>query len=131
MKKIFYILILSALFSSCTGEGAASIEKSIVVEQVNLTKKRSDCSTCLQNSYSYRVKLKSHSGEIYYYTDFRHDVGDTLLSVFEFNDDRDFLEFNCKKTQDSIVNENVKLSKKLEEALKYNEILLNIIEKNK
>ena len=131
MKKIFYILILSALFSSCTGEGAASIEKSIVVEQVNLTKKRSDCSTCLQNSYSYRVKLKSHSGEIYYYTDFRHDVGDTLLSVFEFNDDRDMMRINFKKTQDSLIFENNKLSKKVDELLKYNEILLNIIESKK
>lgn len=51
------------------------MKDAVVVEQINI----------LENQdRKYEVKLKTDQGEAYYYTDFRHQVGDTLLSSYEY-----------------------------------------------
>ena len=50
-----------------------------IVEQIKANEANSNCSDCLQEKYPYRVQLKTHTGSVYYYTSYKHEVGDTLL----------------------------------------------------
>lgn len=130
MKKIIYAFLPIVLFSSCT-DSPSLIKENVVVDRIEILEKRHDCSGCIENEYSFKVQLKARSGQVFYYTNFRHDVGYTLLSLFELNDDRKSIELQHKKTQDSLILENERLMRKVEELVKYNEILLSIIEKSK
>jgi hypothetical protein len=127
-SKFWSILLIGLAFTSCNS-GDAEIENTLVVEQVN-TNDNPGCSDCLQSTYKYRVKLKTHSGSVSYYTDYKHEVGDTLVSIFEFTDNREGV---IKKTEfivDSLTEVNTKLQKKNDELTLYNELLMGIIQDN-
>jgi len=128
--KLLSVLLVAILFTSCGPEGEASIENSLVVEQVEKTVESSNCSDCLQSIYPYRVKLKTNSGSVFYYTNYKHEVGDTLLSIFEFTDSRDGIIKTTENARDSIIDVNVKLIKKNEELELYNSLLMGIIQEN-
>jgi len=137
MKKLLFILSTVIALTSCTGVGDASVESTLVVEQVKLNEKNTNCSTCLQNNYSYRIKLKSHTGSVYYYTNYKHEIGDTLVSVFEFKDNREKIiknkELDIKNIKlkvDSTIEVNTNLQKKNDELSLYNELLMGIIQDN-
>ena len=80
--KLILFAIAATTLVSCDG-GESSIEQTLLVEQVNINNnlKEKDCSQCsVSDIYKYRIKIKSYSGATYYYTDYKHEVGDTLLS---------------------------------------------------
>jgi len=128
--KLLSIIFAALLLTSCGPEGKASIEKSLVVEQVNKNSKDVNCSDCLRSVYAYKVKLKTNSGSVYYYTDYKHEVGDTLLSIFEFTDSRDGIIKQTEYERDSIIEVNKKIQKKNDELELYNELLMGIIQDN-
>ena len=74
MKNLIAIFIIAILFVSC---GRAKIDNAVIVEQINILDK---------DNYKYEVKLKTRNGnnDAFYYTNFRFQVGDTLLSCFEY-----------------------------------------------
>ncbi len=127
MKILNLLAISLLLLTSCTDE-AAIIEKTLVVEMVESTVQTSDCSDCLHNNYTYKVKLKSISGSVYYYTNFKHEIGDTLVSIFEFTDNREGVIKKTEMVMDSVKEANTKLHKKNEELTLYNELLMGIIQ---
>ena len=127
--KLLSILLLAVFFTSCSEVGDASIEQSLVVEQVK-TNSATDCQGCLASAYSYRVKLKTHTGNLYYYTNYKHEVGDTLLSIFEFTDSRDGIIKTTEALLDSVSILNTKTQKKNAELELYNSLLMNIIQDN-
>lgn len=141
--KLFAILSLLTFLSSCSQP--AIVEKTLLAEQIEVNL-NSNCEDCLEKNYRYKVKLGSNSGEIYYYTNYKHEVGDTLVSSYEFFDAKensikqkneliDSLINEITKLQknelaDSLINENVKLQKKISELSLYNQLLLEIIQNN-
>jgi hypothetical protein len=128
--KLVLVLLVGLVFTSCSPEGEASIEKSLVVERVEQTVASSNCSDCLQSVYSYRVKLKANSGSVFYYTDYKHEIGDTLISIFEFTDSRDGIIKTTESQRDSLIEMNTKFKKKNDELELYNSILMGIIQEN-
>lgn len=132
MKKIKIFLTLAIAFTivSCNEAGDASVESNLVVEQVQVNNEDGNCPSCLVNSYKYRVKLETNSGSIYYYTDYKHEAGDTLLSIFEFTDKRERIIKNMEVNADSLIEINSELEKKNNELELYNELLMGIIQEN-
>ncbi len=118
--KFLSVLLITLALTSCN---EAEIQNALVVEQINVVEECTDC-------YQYRVKLKTTSGVAYYLTDYKHEVGDTLVSIFEFKDNR---EGSFKKTElviDSLNLLNSQLQKKNDELTLYNQILMGIIQEN-
>jgi hypothetical protein len=75
MKKIVLLVFVTIMFASC---GPAKIQEAVVVEQINILENK---------DYKYEIKLHTMQGSdasAYYYTNFRHQVGDTLLSYYEY-----------------------------------------------
>lgn len=74
MKNLIAILIIAATFTSCDD---AKIYDDVVVEQINILEAQ---------TYKYEVKLHTANNyaSAYYYTNFRFQVSDTLVSFFEF-----------------------------------------------
>ncbi len=130
MKKLLFILSVVALLTSCTSVGDASVENTLVVEQVKSNVEDKQCTSCLQNKYTYRIKLTTNSGNLYYYTNFKHEVGDTLLSIFEFTDHREKLVKNERQINDSLTEAYNKVAKKNAELTLYNELLMGIIQED-
>lgn len=109
MKKISLILIATAsiLLTSC--RDYSIIDDSIVVEQINILEGK---------SHKYQVKLKSRVNEkdVYYYTNYRHQVGDTMVVLTEF--------FGKKDAENKILKVRIdSLSKALDKANYYLELL--------
>jgi len=128
--KLVLVLLVGLVFTSCNDVGTAEIENDLVVEKVESTKNNDQCSDCLQNSYSYRVQLKAKSGDVYYYADYKHEVGDTLLSIFEFTDSRDGIIKTTEAKLDSVITLNSKIQKNNDELELYNSLLMGIIQEN-
>ncbi len=126
--KFLSAMLIMLTITSC-GPSVSEIENTLVVEQVN-TNSASQCSDCLESLYKYCVKLKSNSGEVYYYTNFKHEIGDTLVSIFEFTDSRESIIKKDRNLIDSLQEANAKLSKKNDELGLYNELLMGIIQEN-
>jgi len=125
--KLFAVIGLLSL-ASCTDEGRAEIENNLVVELIKKNELNKECSSCFQNNYEYRVRLKSESGAVWYYTNYKHEVGDTLVSIFEFTDSRERVLKNRELAIDSLADINKKLQKKNDELILYNELLIGIIQ---
>lgn len=108
MKKLYSILILfvAAILASC---GSSSLNGSVVVTQIDIIP--------APNTYKYKVKLETADGgqDAYYYTNFRHQVGDTLISYYEFFEGKDLEYNNLKRQKDS-----------LERELKFTKIVLDM-----
>lgn len=130
MKKLLFILLIAIALTSCGEAGEASIENTLVVEQIKANENATNCSGCLQNSYKYRVQLTSHSGSVYYYTNYKHEVGDTLVSIFEFANNRESIIKHREYMLDSLTTVNQKLDKKNKELELYNELLMGIIQES-
>ena len=80
--KFLFLCALAVVLSSCE-DSVSMIEKTLVVEQVNANDdvKEEDCGQCsTSDKYKYEVKIRSYSGTTYYYTNYKHEVGDTLLT---------------------------------------------------
>jgi hypothetical protein len=128
MKQFKLLLALSCLIalSSC-GDSPnvdARIDNSLVVEQIKVV------STDTNGVSNYKVKLQTSEGAAYYYTDFKHEVGDTLTSIFEFSDNREQIIKQERATNDSLVEVNKKLVRKNDELTLYNELLMGIVQDN-
>lgn len=114
--------MLSMFVMSCSSD--VTIENTIVVEQVDVSDRE---------DFLYKVKLQnacSECGEVFYYTNYKHQVGDTLVSIFEFTDNRESLLKIERSKLDSISVENQNLNKKNKELQLYNELLMGIIQEN-
>ena len=104
MKTLLSILALSILLVSCGGR--ADIDEAVVVEQINISN---------SEKYKYEVKLKTRvpdGGEVYYHTNFRFQVGDSLVSYYENFDSKNTALIkvqgeiaNLKRQNDSLINE--------------------------
>lgn len=108
MKKYFAILAMAALTTSCMSD-AAKVDESIVVEQINIMEGQ---------SYKYEVKIKTRkeSTPVYYYTNYRHQVGDTMVVLAEFYGKKEEEIRVLKNQRDS-------LRKELDKAKYYLELL--------
>jgi len=121
MKKLLFILAITFSLLSCVdGYVDAEIYDNMVVEQIKLV------STDTSGVSHYKVKLATHQGGAYYYTTYRHEAGDTLVSIFEFTDHREQLLKNEKAVSDSIKNELKMVTKKNIELTLYNEMLSKV-----
>lgn len=105
MKKIIFSILVIGILTSC---GHAVIEGNPVVEQININTGT--------EGHKYTVKLITKNGDddAYMSTDFRYQVGDTLISLYEN------FETRMKPTQDSlfVYKELVKTLQKENESLK-------------
>jgi len=81
MKKFKLILLVGLALTFC-GPSESEIEEFVVVEQVTVTEDvDKDCGGCgISSKYKYKMKFKTYSGYSYYYSDYKHEAGDTLLS---------------------------------------------------
>ena len=127
--KLFSIVSLIIFMSSCSEQVVSNIEKTLVVEQIEANLDV-NCDNCLEKDYRFKVKLRSQSGEVYYYTNYKHEVGDTLISSFEFYDTKKNDVRERDNIIDSLVDVNEKLNKKNESLSLHNELLLGIIQEN-
>lgn len=128
MKQFKFLLFAIAAIALTSCNDTAEIEKTIVVEKVETNNKSNhNCGNCPESKYDYKIRIKSESGDVYYYTNFKHEVGDTLISIFEFKDNGNKAVKNKQHELDSIVDLNSKLQKKNEELQIYNELLIGII----
>lgn len=99
MKKITLIAIsiflLSTLLTSCSD---AQISDAVVVEQINIVN---------GSSHKYQVKLHTdnESNEAYYNTNHRFQVGDTLVSYYEFFESKNSEVRKLSIQNDSLRNE--------------------------
>lgn len=91
MKKL--LLILSIVLTSCSD---ASITETVLVEQINITNK---------SNYNYEVKLKSKDVDVYYYTNVRYQVGDTLDAYRTFFGENGIYLNKVKRENDSLKKE--------------------------
>jgi hypothetical protein len=128
MKQFKLLLALSCLIAitSCESEPNidARIDNNLVVEQIKLV------STDSVGVSSYKVKLETSEGVALYYTGFKHEVGDTLTSIFEFTDNREQIIKQERLINDSLMIINNKLVRKNDELSLYNELLMGIIQDN-
>lgn len=93
MKKLIFILFAIALImTSC---GHAKIDNAVVIEQINVLDK---------GDYKYEVKLKTRSDETsaFYYTNYRFQVGDSLVSYYENFDKKNSQLVKLKSENDSL-----------------------------
>ena len=128
MKQFKLLLALSCLLvvSSC-GDSPnidARIDNSLVVEQIKVV------STDTNGVSQYKVKLQTSEGAAYYFTDYKHEVGDTLTSIFEFTDNRDQIIKQEQVVNDSLMIINKRLVRKNDELTLYNELLMGIVQDN-
>jgi hypothetical protein len=74
MKNIIFAFIVMLSLASCSD---AQLTDAVVVEQINIVD---------GTSHKYQVKLHTDNGsnEAYYNTNHRFQVGDTLVSYYEF-----------------------------------------------
>ncbi len=99
MKKITLIAIsiflLSTLLTSCSD---AQLTDAVVVEQINIVN---------GTSHKYQVKLHTdnESNDAYYNTNHRFQVGDTLVSYYEFFESKTSEVRRISKENDSLRNE--------------------------
>ena len=99
MKKITLIAIsilsLSTLLTSCSD---AQLTDAVVVEQINIVN---------GSSHKYQVKLHTDnsSSDAYYNTNHRFQVGDTLVSYYEFFESKNSEVRRISKENDSLRNE--------------------------
>ena len=91
-------MLLSTIFVSC---GPSKINDAVVVEQIDVLE-----NTDGQN-YKYKVKLKTSPGtlETYYYTNYRFQVGDSLISYYEHFDKKNTEISRLKRENDSLKKE--------------------------
>lgn len=89
MKKIITILTLAITLTSC--KDTSTIENNPVVSQINVNTTNS--------SFKYEVffKTRTPSEDSKMLTNFRYQVGDTLISYYEF------FESKLKPTHDSLI----------------------------
>jgi len=110
MKKIilivFSLFLVTTLLTSCSD---AKLSDAVVVEQINILEGQ---------SHKYEVKLHTdaNGNDAFYYTDFRFQVGDTLISYYQF--------FEGKNSEiKRLSNENDSLKKELNVSNYYLQIL--------
>lgn len=97
MKKIAITLMMASMLASCTTH-TAEISDSVVVEQINVLEGKS-------HKYEVKFKTTSTSCSAYYYTNFRHQVGDTLISYYEFFQSKNKEYANLSRKVDSLQKE--------------------------
>jgi hypothetical protein len=89
MKKIIITLLAMCFFASC--KETSTIENNPIIEQININD--------AQSAFKYEVyfKTKTESEDSKMLTNFRYQIGDTLISYIEF------FESKLRPTQDSLV----------------------------
>ena len=98
MKKLFGIIAIATILTSCSD---ANINDAVVVERIDVLE-----NTEGQN-HKYKVKLKTSSlgSDAFYYTDYRFQVGDSLISYYEYFDKNNSEIARLKKENDSLKKE--------------------------
>jgi len=118
MKKILLILTLAITLTSC--RDSSTIESNPVVSQININSGNS--------AYKYEVffKTQTQSEDSRMLTNFRYQVGDTLISFYEY------FESRLKPTQDSLkvyMQRNLEMSKENTNLKTYSKYLEDKLEK--
>lgn len=111
MKKLIFAFAL-ILLASCT----SNITDRVYVENVS----ESD-----NSDYLYKVCLSSDNG-VFYYTNYKFQIGDSLVSVGEVSIQSKKAFEDAITLNDSLIKENQILKKKIEEIEMYNQILIGI-----
>jgi hypothetical protein len=107
MKKILFLFVASIVLVACTSK--AELDDAVVVEQINILEGQ-------PHKYEVKLNTKTEDGQAYLYTNFRHQVGDTLISYYEFFESKNSEIKKVTKERDS-------LKKELEVANYYLQIL--------
>lgn len=91
-------MLLSTIFVSC---GSSNINDAVVVEQIYVLDNSEG------QSHKYKVKLKTNPGssDVYYYTNYRFQVGDSLISYYEHFDKKNTEISRLKRENDSLKKE--------------------------
>lgn len=112
MKK-FSILILTVLVLASCGR---TVRDKMYVEKVENSE---------DSDYLYRVTIDSDMEDgVSYYTNYKYEVGDSLLSPGEFNGEL----FNNQSVKiDSLILENKRLKKDVEDLRMFNGLLIQVI----
>lgn len=144
MKRVIFLCLSVALLSSCVHENDAEIIESVVVEQVNVlpeSDKNCEKQTCdPEDIYRYKIKLQTSDGTAYYYTNYKHEVGDTLMAseIFIQHEvaERSELKEEIKRlqrTNDSLTESNITMQFQYDLMLMFfeNKIIPEEIEKSK
>jgi len=106
MKKLFFIFSLTLLLTTSCDD--AKIYDAVVIEQINVLENQ---------NYKYEVKLHTaaNSGvEAFYYTDYRFQVGDSLISYYQFFESKNNDIRVLKKQNDSLRKELITVNYYLE-----------------
>lgn len=81
MKKLHLVIaLLSSILFSCGDP--AKIDKNPIIEQVNLLGPESN------TKYEVKLRTQVNSKNTYMYTNFKYQVGDTLISFMEYFESR-------------------------------------------
>lgn len=118
MKKlrVLSIALLALFMLSCED---ATIEKRVIVEKVDFSDR---------DDYKYKVTLFSSGEDVHYYTNYKHQVGDTLVSLYEFTDNREVVLKSQVRRADSLQEVVNSLQSKNKELDMYNNLLLKVID---
>jgi len=88
LQPVIGVAIFALLLLSCESESdrVIEIERILIVAQIEAVPEGAQYISTIgeEIEYKYRVRLKSLSKNVYYYTNYKHEVGDTLLSSKEF-----------------------------------------------
>jgi len=121
MKKLLFILTTVALLTSCSHENIdAQINDNLIIEQIKLI------NTDENGIAHYVAKIQTVQGRAYYYTTYRHEAGDTLLSIYEFSDSRGKIAKRELQINDSIKVDLDNALEKINELTLYNEMLSKV-----
>jgi len=106
MKKLFAVLMIAFAMTSCVD--SSKIDDTIVVEQINIMEGQ---------NHKYEVKLKTRdaeSGKVFFYTNYRFQVGDTMTVLSEYFGKKDEEIRRLKFELDSLKKEHEKTKYYLE-----------------
>ena len=92
MKKLMFIFLVAVSLYSCDG---STMSDAVVVERINILDGQ---------SHKYQVQLRTDPGSdcVYYNTNHRFQVGDTLVSYYEFFEGKNQDVKNVTKERDSL-----------------------------
>lgn len=119
MKNRLFLLLGVLFLASC----GSDIKDNVVVDEI-----KENASN--MSPQKYVAKLKTTSGEVSFYTDYKYEVGDTLISVYEFTDNREAVVKKLNYVIDSLDNAHRNLLKENEKLKTYNDMLMDIIKEN-
>jgi len=115
MKKFSFLMLTLLVLASC----GRTVRDKMYVEKVEDSN---------DSEYLYKVTIDSDVNDgISYYTNYKYEVGDTLASIGEFDFEAKNKFSNQSALVDSLIIENKRLEKDVEDLRMFNGLLLKVI----